>query len=58
MVILIDGLGALKDEYDDFEGLQLLEGSTGSYADGPDVQMWTAVTTSRVQGRADARSRR
>ena len=27
-VVLIDGLAALKDEYDDFEGIKLLEGST------------------------------
>ena len=47
MVILVDGLGALKDEYDDFEGLKLLEGLYRVYADGPDVQMWVAVATAR-----------
>ncbi len=47
MVILIDGLGVLKDEYDDFEGLRLLDGLYRVFSDGPDVQMWTAITTSR-----------
>jgi DNA segregation ATPase FtsK/SpoIIIE, S-DNA-T family len=47
MVILIDGLGALKDEYDDFDGLKLLEGLYRVYADGPDVQMSVAVATAR-----------
>ncbi|MGI3784401.1 MAG: FtsK/SpoIIIE domain-containing protein, partial [Janthinobacterium lividum] len=47
MVILIDGLGVLKDEYDDFEGLKLLDGLYRVFSDGPDVQMWTAITTSR-----------
>lgn len=47
MVVLVDGLGVLKDEYDDFEGLRLLDGLYRVFSDGPDVQMWTAITTSR-----------
>ena len=47
MVILVDGLGVLRDEYDDFEGLKLIEGFYRVYADGPDVGMWTAVATAR-----------
>ena len=49
MVILIDGLGVLRDEYDDFEGLKLLDGFYRVYADGPDVGMWTAVATARAK---------
>nr|WP_232531620.1 FtsK/SpoIIIE domain-containing protein [Microlunatus antarcticus] len=47
MVVLVDGLGVLKDEYDDFEGLKLLDGLYRVISDGPDVQMSTAITTSR-----------
>jgi len=48
-VVLLDGLAALKDEYDDFEGIKLLEGLYRAYADGPDVGMYFAVTTSRIK---------
>ena len=34
-VVLIDGLAALRDEYDDFEGIKLLDGLYRAYADGP-----------------------
>lgn len=47
MVILVDGLGALKEEYDDFDGLKLLEGLYRTYADGPEADIWTAVATPR-----------
>jgi len=46
-VLLVDGLAALRDEYDDFEGIKLLEGLYRAYADGPDVGLWCAATTSR-----------
>ncbi len=46
-VIVVDGLGVLKDEYDDFDGLKLLEGLYRVYADGPEAQMWVAVATAR-----------
>ena len=42
-VVLIDGLAALRDEYDDFEGIKLLDGLYRAYADGPDVGLWCAV---------------
>lgn len=48
-VVLIDGLAALKDEYDDFEGLKMLDGLYRAYTDGPDVGMYFAVTTSRIK---------
>ncbi len=46
-VVLVDGLAVLRDEYDDFEGLKLLEGFYRIYADGPDVGIHTAVATAR-----------
>jgi S-DNA-T family DNA segregation ATPase FtsK/SpoIIIE len=48
-LVLVDGLAALRDEYDDFEGIKLLEGLYRAYADGPDVGMWFAATTSRAK---------
>ena len=48
-VVLIDGLAALRDEYDDFEGIKLLDGLYRAYADGPDVGLWCAATTSRAK---------
>ena len=50
MVILVDGLGVLRDEYDDFEGLKLLDGFYRVYADGPEVGIWTAIATARAKG--------
>lgn len=48
-VVLVDGLAALRDEYDDFEGVRLLDGLYRAYADGPDVGLWFATTTSRAK---------
>ena len=48
-VVLIDGLAALKDEYDDFEGIKLLEGLYRAYSDGPEVGLWCAATTTRAK---------
>ncbi len=48
-VLLLDGLAALKEEYDDFDGLQFLEGLYRAYADGPDVGLWTACATTRAK---------
>ncbi len=48
-LVLVDGLAALRDEYDDFEGIKLLDGLYRAYADGPDVGLWTAATTSRAK---------
>lgn len=46
-VVLIDGFAALREEYDDLDGLKLLEGLYRVYADGPELGIWTAVATSR-----------
>ena len=48
-VVLIDGLAALKDEYDDFEGIKLLEGLYRAWSDGPEVGLWCAATTTRAK---------
>ena len=48
-VVLVDGLAALKDEYDDFEGLKLLEGLYRAYSDGPEVGLWCVATTTRAK---------
>jgi S-DNA-T family DNA segregation ATPase FtsK/SpoIIIE len=48
-VVLVDGLAALRDEYDDFEGIKLLDGLYRAYADGPDVGLYCAATTSRAK---------
>lgn len=48
-VVLVDGLAALRDEYQDQDGLPLLEGFYRVYADGPEVGIHCAVTTSRVK---------
>lgn len=46
-LFVIDGLAALKDEMQDFEGLALLDGLYRAYTDGPDVGMHFAVSTTR-----------
>lgn len=46
-VVLIDGLGSLRDEYDDFDGMRLLESLYRVYAEGPEVDLWCAATTAR-----------
>ncbi len=48
-VVLVDGLGVLKDEHDDVEGLRLLDGLYRVFADGPDVSLWTVISTSRAK---------
>lgn len=49
LVVFIDGLAALRDEYQDFEGMQLLEGLYRAYAEGPDAGIHFVVTTTRVK---------
>ena len=49
VVILIDGLAALRDEFQDFEGIALLENLFRAYADGPDLGMSFAVCTTRAK---------
>ncbi|MEO7016357.1 MAG: FtsK/SpoIIIE domain-containing protein, partial [Leifsonia sp.] len=48
-VVLIDGLAALRDEFQDFEGVPLIEGLYRVYADGPEVGIHFALTTSRIK---------
>ena len=48
-VVLVDGLAALRDEYQDTEGLELLDSFYRVYADGPDLGIHVAVSTSRVK---------
>lgn len=50
LLVLIDGLAPLKDEYgEDGEGQRLLAGLYAAYTDGPDVGMHFAVSTSRAK---------
>lgn len=46
-VILIDGLATLRDEYQDYEQLALLEGLYRAYAEGPSVGLHFAVSSTR-----------
>ena len=46
-VVLIDGLAALRDEFQDYEGQELLDDFYRVYADGPAVGMHFAVSTTR-----------
>lgn len=45
----MDGFAALRDEYQDVDGLPLLESFHRSYADGPEVGVHFAMTTTRVK---------
>ncbi|HEY9293151.1 MAG TPA: FtsK/SpoIIIE domain-containing protein [Microlunatus sp.] len=49
LVVLIDGLATLREEFDDFEGLALLDGMYRAYADGPDLGMSFASSTTRAR---------
>ncbi|MDR0990254.1 MAG: FHA domain-containing protein [Propionibacteriaceae bacterium] len=46
-LVLVDGFAALKDEYQDVDGLDAIDRFYRSYADGPNVNVWFAVSTSR-----------
>lgn len=48
-VILIDGFAALRDEFQDYEGQQLLDDFYRIYADGPALGMHFAMSTSRAK---------
>lgn len=48
-VVLIDGLAALRDEYQDFEGQQLLDALYRVYAEGPALGISFAVSTTRAK---------
>lgn len=49
MVVLIDGLAGLRDEFQDYDGQQLLECLYRAYADGPGAGMFFAVSTTRAR---------
>ncbi|KTS12274.1 FtsK/SpoIIIE domain-containing protein [Microbacterium testaceum] len=48
-IVLIDGLAALRDEFQDHEGQQLLDGLYRAYADGPELGLHFAVSTTRAK---------
>ncbi|ROQ05043.1 MULTISPECIES: FtsK/SpoIIIE domain-containing protein [unclassified Curtobacterium] len=48
-VVLIDGLAALRDEYQEFEGQQLLDALYRVYAEGPALGISFAVSTTRAK---------
>ncbi|WP_065963273.1 FtsK/SpoIIIE domain-containing protein [Curtobacterium sp. UCD-KPL2560] len=48
-LVLIDGLAALRDEYQDFEGQQLLDALYRVYAEGPALGISFAVSTTRAK---------
>lgn len=49
ILFLLDGLAALRDEFQDFDGQAVLDTLYRVYADGPDVGIHTAVSTTRVR---------
>ncbi|KPG79781.1 cell division protein FtsK [Frigoribacterium sp. RIT-PI-h] len=48
-IVLLDGLAALRDEYQDYEGQQLLDVLYRVYADGPGLGISFAVSTTRAK---------
>lgn len=46
-VVFIDGLASIRDEFQDYEGQQLLDGLYRAYAEGPELGLWFAVSTTR-----------
>jgi len=48
-IVLLDGLAALRDEYQDFEGQQLLDALYRVYAEGPALGISFAVSTTRAK---------
>ncbi len=48
IVVLIDNLAALRAEFDDTEGMELMEDLTRIYSDGPEVGMQFAVAADRL----------
>ena len=47
MVLLLDGLAALRDEFQDYEGQAILDSFYRTYADGAEFNLWVAVSTTR-----------
>lgn len=48
-IVLLDGLATLRDEFQGYEGQQLLDALYRVYADGPAVGMSFAVSTTRAK---------
>jgi S-DNA-T family DNA segregation ATPase FtsK/SpoIIIE len=48
-VVLIDGLATLREEFQDFEGIALMEGLYRAYSDGPDLGLSFAASTTRAK---------
>lgn len=46
-VLLLDGLASLRDEYQDYEGQTVLDSFYRTYAEGPELNLWVAVSTTR-----------
>lgn len=49
LLVLIDGLAALREEYQDYVGQPLMEGLYRVYSDGTDVGIHIAVATTRAK---------
>ncbi len=49
LVLLLDGLASLRDEYQDYEGQTVLDTFYRTYAEGPELNLWVAVTTTRAK---------
>ena len=52
-VVLIDNLAALRSEFDDVAGLELMDELARVYADGPQAGIYMAVTADRPNTRPD-----
>ena len=48
-VVLLDGLASLRDEFQDYEGQQLMDLLYRAYADGPALGLSFAVSTTRAK---------
>lgn len=49
VLFILDGLAALRDEFQDYDGQAVLDTLYRVYADGPDVGIHTAFSTTRVR---------
>lgn len=49
IIVLIDGLATLREEYDDYEAMALLESFYQAWGKGPDVGIHMAASTTRAK---------
>ncbi|MFC5370040.1 FtsK/SpoIIIE domain-containing protein [Arcanobacterium bovis] len=49
IIVLIDGLATMRDEFDDFEALQLMDSFYQIWAKGPDVGIHCVASTTRIK---------